>query len=230
MKIQILHLIGGAKEAVGLTVIIDVFRAFSTACYVFSNRADKIIPVGDINSAREIKKKNPEFLLIGEREGKKPEDFDFGNSPAQLENVDFTGKTVIQTTSSGTQGLVNARRAEKIITGSFVNAGAVVNYIRNEKPEEVSLVAMGESGKCRSDEDELCAEYLKNSIQNKPVDFSKIHADLRKSRSAEKFFNVDKKWAPRRDFELCLSLNQFNFILRAETSDDYGIVLKKYAI
>ena len=35
MKINILHLIEGAKKAEGLTVIIDVFRAFSLECYLY---------------------------------------------------------------------------------------------------------------------------------------------------------------------------------------------------
>ncbi len=50
MEIKILHLINGAKQAKGLAVIIDVFRAFSTACYVFGNGAKKIIPIGDIET------------------------------------------------------------------------------------------------------------------------------------------------------------------------------------
>ena len=33
MRVQILELIEGAKKAEGLTVIIDVFRAFTTECY-----------------------------------------------------------------------------------------------------------------------------------------------------------------------------------------------------
>ena len=34
MEIRILELIEGAKKAEGLTVIIDVFRAFSLECYL----------------------------------------------------------------------------------------------------------------------------------------------------------------------------------------------------
>jgi 2-phosphosulfolactate phosphatase len=51
MDIEILHLIEGARQAKGLTVIIDVFRAFSTACYVIRNGASQIIPVGDVELA-----------------------------------------------------------------------------------------------------------------------------------------------------------------------------------
>ena len=46
MNIQILQLIEGAKAARGLTVIIDVFRAFSVEAYLFAQGAEMIIPVG----------------------------------------------------------------------------------------------------------------------------------------------------------------------------------------
>jgi len=51
MKIQILHLVEGAVQAEGLTVIIDVFRAFSTVCYIMNNGAQKIIPVSETRQA-----------------------------------------------------------------------------------------------------------------------------------------------------------------------------------
>ena len=40
MEIRILELIEGAKKAEGLTVIIDVFRAFSLECYLYARGAD----------------------------------------------------------------------------------------------------------------------------------------------------------------------------------------------
>ena len=216
MKIRILHLIEGAKQARGLTVIIDVFRAFSVECYAFGNGAKMIIPVGDIDIAYKLKKENPAFLLIGERQGKKPPGFDHGNSPSQIENIDLTNKTLIHTTSAGTQGVANAVNADELITGGFVNAQAIVNYIKKQNPDEVSLVAMGSCGTQIRDEDELCAEYIKNELENKTNNFSKIIEHLRGYESAQKFFDPTIDWAPESDFKLCLSLNKFNFILKAE--------------
>jgi 2-phosphosulfolactate phosphatase len=227
MEVKILHLIDGAKEAQGLTVIIDVFRAFSVACYAFGNGTEKIIPLGDINIAYKIKKENPEFLLIGERGGKKPEGFDYGNSPTQIENVDFTNKTIIQTTSAGTQGIANATNSTEIITGSFVNAQAIINYIKKQNPKKVSLVAMGSAGIRITDEDILCAEYIKNALENKSNNFSKIIEHLREYKSAHKFFNPDIDWAPEKDFDLCLTLDKFNFVLRVEPYDENQVFFKK---
>ena len=79
MDIQILHLIEGAKLARGITVIFDVFRAFSVEAYLFERGAECIIPVGDKEFAYKLKKENPKFLLVGERHGKIFPGFDMGN-------------------------------------------------------------------------------------------------------------------------------------------------------
>lgn len=96
LNIEILHLIEGAKQARGLTVIIDVFRAFSTAGYAVRNGAVGIIPVGDVDLAYQLKEENPDYVLMGERKGKRLPGFDFGNSPTEIQSVDFAGKTIIQ--------------------------------------------------------------------------------------------------------------------------------------
>jgi len=230
MKVKIFHLIKGAKRAKGLVVVIDVFRAFSTACYVFNNGAEKIISVGDTEIAYNLKKENADFVLIGERGAKRLPGFDYGNSPTEIENVDFCGRTIIHTTSAGTQGMVGAINANEIITGSFVNAQAIIDYIKKQNPEEVSLVAMGTDGKRSSDEDELCAEYIKNSLEDKKCNFAEIVARLRNCESAYKFFDSAQDWAPERDFDLCLSLNKFNFILRTEHRSERKVFLKKVVV
>ena len=226
MEIQILQLLKGAKEARGLTVIIDVFRAFSTACYAFHQGTKKIFPVGDINKAYEMKKENPEFILIGERNEQKPEGFDFGNSPTHLLEINLKDKIVVHTTSSGTQGIVNAKHADEIITGSFVNAGAIIRYIQNIQPEKVSLVCMGYACQYPTDEDTLCAEYIKNELEGVPNNFGEMVETIREG-SGARFFEPEKQdWSPGTDFELCLNLNRFNFVLKVENSINFNYLRK----
>lgn len=216
MHIKILHLIKGAQEARGLTVIIDVFRAFSTACYAFNAGIEKVFPVGNIEIAYKLKNQNPGFILVGERNEQKPKGFDFGNSPTQLLNEKVIGKTMLHTTSSGTQGIANATKADEIITGSFVNAGAIIRYIKKEKPRIVSLVCMGYACEYPTDEDTLCAEYIKNELENKTNNFSEM-IEIIKMGSGARFFDPKKQsWSPKKDFELCLDLNRFDFILKVE--------------
>jgi 2-phosphosulfolactate phosphatase len=226
MEIQILQLLEGAKNAAGLTVVIDVFRAFTTACYISEGGASTIIPVGDIQKAYSLKHKYKEIILVGERNEQKPEGFDFGNSPTQLKDFDFSGKTVVHTTSSGTQGISSATKANEIITGSFVNAGAIVNYIKAKNPEIVSLVCMGYACEYPTDEDTLCAEFIRNELTGIKNNFNEMTRVI-KNGSGARFFHPDKQsWSPEADFHLCLELNRFNFVLRIENSEEYNFLRK----
>ncbi|HJX71867.1 MAG TPA: 2-phosphosulfolactate phosphatase [Bacteroidales bacterium] len=220
MKIKTLHLVEGARKARGLTVIIDVFRAFSLACYMIDQGAERIIPVDDIQTAYRLKSENPDYMLVGEQNNMKPPGFDFGNSPFQVRNFDFSGKTVVHATSAGTKGIVNAVFSDEILTGSFVNAGAVIRYIKKNNPPEVSLVCMGYSASHPIEEDNYCAQYIQNSLENISSDFEQMVETI-KSTSGRRFFMDDmQEHCPSEDFFLCLDLNRFDFILKAEKRSD----------
>src|SRR5574342_650993 len=92
----------------GLVIAIDVIRAFTTAACVLSRGADSIIPVGTIEEALAIREQNPDWLVCGEMKGIPPPGFNFGNSPTQVLDLDLRGRTVVQRTSAGTQGIVRS--------------------------------------------------------------------------------------------------------------------------
>jgi 2-phosphosulfolactate phosphatase len=214
MKIEILQLLDGARKAQGLTVVIDVFRAFSTACYASFRGAGPIYPAGAIEDAFRLKKDMPDAILVGERNERPPEGFDFGNSPFHIYNADIQNLPMIHTTSSGTQGIVNAVNADEILTGSFVNAGAIVSYIRQQNPARVSLVCMGYACQYPTDEDTLCAEYIQNELTGKESDWPAMVQTMRYGSGARFFEPASQQWAPQEDFSLCLDRNRFNFILK----------------
>ena len=83
MKIRILKTIEGAKEAEGLTVIIDVFRAFSLECYLFAAGARRIYPVKDLEEARAIAAVHADCILVGEEGDAKADGCRYGDSPWQ---------------------------------------------------------------------------------------------------------------------------------------------------
>jgi Phosphosulfolactate phosphohydrolase and related enzymes len=227
MNIEILQLIEGARQAKGLAVIIDVFRAFSLACYAFDQGAREIIPVGDIEIAYKLKSQHPDIILVGERNERKPDGFDYGNSPAMIKDIDFTGKTVAHSTSAGTQGLVNAKSADEIITGSFVNANAISRYIKSKKPAIVSLVCMGYASLYPTEEDTLCAEYIRNTLMDFPNNMEEISEKIRKTSGQRLFDPLNQTHSPKEDFYLCTDLGRFNFVLKAEYAEDGLIRLRK---
>ena len=222
MDIQILHMIDGARQATGLTVIIDVFRAMTVETYLMRNHAQRIIPVGDMQIAFDYKAQHPDTtILCGERKGVMIEGFNFGNSPSQLEGVDLTGKTVIHTTSAGTQGFANALNADELIGGSLVNAKAIAAYIKQKNPDTVSLVCMGLNAKEQTQEDNLCAYYIKSLLEGNPLpDIEQQMNDLRYTSGAKFFDPQQQDVFPEQDFHLSIALNTCGFILRLKRSPD----------
>jgi len=219
MQIEIVDFVAGARAARGVAVVIDVFRAFSVACYAFAGGAARIIPIGAIEDAVALRRANPQFITAGERHGRQLEGFDFGNSPTHITEADVRGRTLIHTTHAGTQGLTNAVNADVVLTGSLVNAGAICRYIQALAPREVTIVRMGQAATARNAEDDLCAELLHARLSGQPYDTSTIRERLRISPAAQKFFDPEATWAPERDFELCTDVDRFDFVLRLTERD-----------
>lgn len=217
MQIELLQTIEGAGKARGLTVIIDVFRAFSLECYLKASGAERLLPVGSVETAWNLKKSHPEYILVGERHGVILPGFDYGNSPSQTEGIDFSGKTLVHTTSAGTQGIVNASGAEEILTGSLVNARAIARYIQGRGYEQVSLVCMGLEGRWPSPEDELCGRYIKSILEDRAFDMETELQELRKEEQAAKFFRPENQSVfPEKDYWMCVDADRFDFVLRVE--------------
>lgn len=219
MEIRRLSLIAGARKATGTAVIIDVFRAFTTAAHVMANGAECIIPVMSLEEAFEFKRLHPDWLLMGERGGRRVEGFDHGNSPHEASETSFLRRTVVQTTGAGTQGVANAKRADEIILGSFVTAGAIVRYIKKNRPKVTSLVAMGDVGTKPNEEDEGCAEYIEGCLMGRAPDFDDIIKRIRSAPSGAKFFDPSQTQFREEDFYLALELDRFDFVLKVEEND-----------
>jgi 2-phosphosulfolactate phosphatase len=230
MKIEILEFVEGARIAKGLTVIIDVFRAFSVACYAYDAGAVKVIATGDVNAAFELRKKYRNAILIGERHEKKISGFDLGNSPTEVLKTDLSGKTVIHSTTAGTNGLVSATGASILLAGSLVNAVAISEYILSVRPEHISLVAMGYRAHQSAEEDLVCAQYIKSLVSGSNRSYEKEISDL-KNNSGKRFFCAENlEFSPPTDFFLCTMLNRFSFVLKAERRHDGNIDLNRLDI
>ena len=230
MDIEIFHLIDGAKQADGLTVIIDVFRAFSMECYLYALGAGEVRPVGTVEETFAWRERDRDCVLIGERHGKKIEGCDLGNSPSSIDPGLICGRRVIHTTSAGTQGIVNAVHADEILTGSFVNARAVAEYIRNKRPGKVSLVCMGKEGSAIAAEDELCAVYLKSMLTGDGMPDIDLRLGKLRFEGGAHFFDPElREIFPEQDFWMCIARDRFGFVLRVE-KDSEGFAARKITV
>ncbi|NTU50082.1 MAG: 2-phosphosulfolactate phosphatase [Desulfobulbaceae bacterium] len=226
MQIRIESLLEGAAKAQGAVAIIDVFRAFTTAAFTFSNGAKQVVMVGEVEEAMRLRETGIGHLCIGEVHGKKPDAFDFGNSPAELLSANLQGKTVIQRTSAGTQGIVTAApNAEHMFAASLVTASATARALRETKSQIVTLVAMGNAGTVRTMEDEICALHLRNLLEDRSGNVDTVQKMIRTGKEVLKFGDPKYPWFRAEDIELALDVDRFDFAIHVAATK-HGLIAK----
>ena len=219
MEIRLGSLLAGAREAVGTVVLIDVYRAFTTAPVMFLRGAEKIVMVGEVKDALELKRRGAGDLCVGEIGGTKPDGFDHGNSPFEMTRVDLAGKTIIQSTRAGTVGVEAACRADRIYGGSLVMAEATAAAILEDDPAQVTLVAMGWEGHTRTDEDEQCGLYLRNLLQGRSPDVESVRSLVLSGEESQKFGDPGKPQFHPRDRDIALRINSVPFAVSIARED-----------
>ena len=164
------------------------------------------------------------MILCGERGGAIIDGFHYGNSPSQVEKVDFCRKTVLHTTSAGTQGTANASGADEILGGCLLSAKAIACYIKKKNPPQVSLVCMGLAGERPTDEDTLCAEYIKSLLEDRPL--QDLDARIRRLAQTDgaKFFDpAQQSVFPEADFHIAVQADICPFVLRVTRDSESGL-------
>jgi 2-phosphosulfolactate phosphatase len=200
LNVRVARLLEGARTATGHVVIVDVFRAFTTAAFCVAAGAREIVLVGDHEQALAMKRKDPGLFLTGEIGGRPIPGFDVGNSPSAIEKLDLAGRRVVQRTSSGTQGVVAATGAAEVLLGSLVIGSATARYLAGAS--DVTIVAMGSSATEPSEEDELGAAFIAARLRGESATGA---LELRRTEWED--------WFPRRDAELALEVDRFAFAL-----------------
>jgi len=217
MKISIYSLLEGAARATDTVAVIDVFRAFSTAAVALANSAARIVMVGSVEDALVLRKAGIGDICMGEVGGKPPPEFDFGNSPFEIASADFGGKTIIQRTSAGTRGIVAAAtRAERLYAASLVTADATVRAMLARSPDQVSLVAMGDNGRVRTDEDEVCAIHLRNRLEGRPSDREAVRRLILAGGEVARFHDPARPYLHPEDVEIALDIDRYDFAIRVQ--------------
>ena len=216
MKIKIESLLDGAARATGTVVIIDVFRAFTTACLAFRQGAERMVLFEGVDEARAFARARDGYVLMGEVHGVKPDDFDYGNSPAEIAGVDFMGKTLVQSTRAGTTGVTRVPQPAEILVASFQNARATAQYLLTAQPNEVTIVAMGWEGGERTEEDELCALYIRGLLEEAPYElpFDAIRRLIATTPDGTKFADPEQPQFHPDDLAHCLELNATPLAIR----------------
>ncbi len=209
------------NEDIDIVVVIDVLRATSAICAAFQYGVKKMIPVATLEEAFEYKKEG--YIVAAERKGQIVEGFKLGNSPLVYLNGEYKGKTIVITTTNGTQAIHVARKANTVVIGSFLNLDALANWLIEQKRNVLLLGSGWKETFCL--EDTICAGAFVNKLLNsgeyRSEHDSTIAAKFLYLSASENFFGYLKASSHRRrlkalnlneDIKFCLTPNQTNVI------------------
>jgi 2-phosphosulfolactate phosphatase len=205
------------KQEGSVVVVIDILRATSAICTAFDNGAEKIIPVATLEEAKEYKRKG--YLVGAERNGLPVAGFDFGNSPYHYMGDHVKGKTIVITTTNGTQAIEAAKDAYKIVIGSFLNVAALCDWLLQEN-RNILLLCSGWKNKFNL-EDAVFAGVVTDELTRRSDNYQLGDACLALKylgqigkKSANKFLNYSSHkerlagLGLKEDIRYCLTPNQ----------------------
>ncbi|MBL7862091.1 MAG: 2-phosphosulfolactate phosphatase [Cyclobacteriaceae bacterium] len=213
---ELLHLYDLKDRTV---VVVDILRATSCMVTAFANGAERIVPFA--NQEECLQMKNRGYITSGERDGKKVEGFDKGNSPFEYMGTQVAGKKIAFTTTNGTQAIEKSKSAKEIIIGSFLNLSSIVKYVLFSH-NNILVVCAGWKGKVNL-EDSLFAGALVERLKNY------IEPDCDAPLAAQHLYNLAKsdmveflrhsshvkrlqRLGIQKDIEFCLTPDQYNVI------------------
>lgn len=217
-------LLAGTHGVTGPTIVIDTFRAFTTAAVLLSRGVDRIVLTETLAEARQQSLSISNSILCGEEEGRKPDDFDLGNSPVDADDYkDLRGRVVVMRTSAGTRSVVSALRsgAEPLYAASLVVAGATATAVCSRR--EVVIVASGLGGTTIADEDEETAGLIESRLRGMPDDAERLDR-IRSGEGADRLRTTP--WIDPEDLESCLEVDRFSFAMRARAEGE-AVVLRR---
>jgi 2-phosphosulfolactate phosphatase len=208
--------IAAAAEATGATIVIDTFRAFTTAAVLLDRGVDPLYLTADVDIARDIAR-DERAILIGEDLGVRPEGFDLGNSPAEaLTAGDLAGRCAVQRSTAGTRSLIAAVRAgaAPVYASSLVVATATARAVASRS--RVTIISAGLHGTERAVEDDLTADLITDLLVG-TADPSGIAAAVAATDRAELLRRAP--WSHPDDVAIAADVDRYGFAMEARLDD-----------
>ncbi|MEU8080360.1 2-phosphosulfolactate phosphatase [Catellatospora citrea] len=209
-----------------VVVVIDVIRAFTTAAVAFEHGATEIACAPSVEVGRRLRRLHPDRLLLGETNGLKPADFDFGNSPFEMSTAQLEGRRLIQATSNGTLGLARCPNPAALLAVSAANVGATARWIASNHADlPYTLICTG-----WTTEDWACARYLAGLLGGA----APARADLvtgimdGAAEHARHYARLLASERPdvSRDLRFCCDVDRSAFAMVGEVRNDHVVLVK----
>ena len=162
--------VGPADVAGRVVAVVDVLRASTSIAVALDNGARAVIPLASseevVSRAKNLARS--EVKLAGERRSQQISGFDYGNSPLEFSKENVDGKTILMSTTNGTNAILAVQGARDVLIASYVNFTAVLSMLRAalRGGTDVAIVCAGQE-KHFSLEDSACAGRLVQHITEK---------------------------------------------------------------
>ncbi len=226
---SVIHVQGleGAANAAGVAVVIDTFRAFTTAAYAQAQGVGTHYLVSTVEEAREIAERHRGALLCGEVDGVRPDGFDLGNSPAEVLETDVEGRVLVQRTSGGTRCVRAALSSGSVAVyaASLVVATATASAVGAEPT--VTIIASGRNGAVPAFEDDATAMLI-NDLIDGHGDPHRVATRVRDCDSASRL--AESTWAHPDDVLLATDVDRFDFAMRCNLIADGSAELQAVGV
>ena len=147
--------------------VIDILRATTSMCAALTHGARAIIPVSSTEEALRLAQTigSTDVLLAGERNCSRIPGFHLGNSPLEMTESAVRGKTIILTTTNGTDALLACHAAGTVYPAAAANLSLAAERGREvlEGDQSILIVCAGRNGDFALD-DAYCAGRLAAAI------------------------------------------------------------------
>jgi len=177
-----------------VVAVVDVLRASTSIAVALENGARAVIPLASsedvVSRAKNLARS--EVKLAGERRSQQISGFDYGNSPLEFTRENVDGKTILMSTTNGTNAILAVQGARDVLIASYVNFSAVLSMLRAalRGGTDVAIVCAGQE-KHFSLEDSACAGLFVQHITEK-------HTKAEINDAAQAAMLIDKKFGANR--------------------------------
>ncbi len=195
-----------------VAVVIDIFRATSTATTLLAEQTDTIAIAATPTEVLAHGDAVPRPLVFSEISDLEVPMERVDNSPSVAKHLELAGRTPVLVTTNGTRTVdAVADRVDTILLGSFLGLSALVAHLRSLAPDRVFVVPAGSFARNASHiEDDLCAEAIRTLLaggEHDPAEVLRVvHASERYGRRVRGNENFEH------DAELALSHDVYTVV------------------
>ena len=216
-----------SEEEIGrkTVVVVDILRASASIIRALKNGSRGIIPTQSIDEATELAHSlgRENVLLCGEREGRRIDGFDLGNSPLEFKRKVVEGKILIFATTNGSKAIASAQGANTVVVGSFLNFKALLRYL-SKVDTDLAIICAGKLGKFAV-EDAVGGGMFVNHLQAEELNDGAMAAQALYQRYSQDILGMLRSSSHGRyltelgfeeDISFCGRLNSVNLIPKME--------------